>query len=77
MTEPTGHDEPNAPSPAETPEEHPLAGMARAFKRFLFPFLASWMIAYVGGNLQLEWMYFAGLTGVGLSMIVFLVWLIS
>ena len=77
MTEPTGPDEPNIESAPPTPEEHPLAGMARAFKRFLVPFLLSFVLAYVGGNLQLEWMYFAGLTGVGLSMIVFLVWLIS
>jgi hypothetical protein len=62
------------PLPAE---EHPLQGLARAFKRFLIPFLASWVLAYVGSNLQLPWVYFAGLGGVTVSMLVFLVWLIS
>jgi hypothetical protein len=66
-----------APPTAPAAEEHPLAGLARAFKRFLIPFLASWVLAYVGSNLQLEWVYFTGLGGVTVSMLVFLVWLIS
>lgn len=76
MTEPTGPDDPNAASPPST-EEHPLASLGRAFKRFLIPFLLSWVLAYVGANLQLDWLYFAGLVGVGVSMLVLLVWLIS
>jgi hypothetical protein len=69
---------PQAPKPPEAAaEEHPLAGLLRAFKRFLIPFLLSWVLAYVGSNLQLDWLYFAGLGGVGVSMLVFLVWLIS
>lgn len=81
MTQPTGKDEPptDQPSPpaSDAPEEAPFDGLLRAFKRFLFPFLLSWVFAYVGANTQLEWLYFAGLAGVGLSMLWLMVWLIS
>jgi hypothetical protein len=77
MSEPDGPDEPTTKQDVPAPEEAPFAGLLRAFKRFLIPFLLSWVLAYVGSNLQLEWLYFTGLTGVGVSMLGLMVWLIS
>jgi hypothetical protein len=65
------------PPPPTEPEPSPLAGLIRAFKIFLVPFLLSWALAYIGANLELEWLYFTGLGGVGVSMLGLLVWLIQ
>ncbi|HMI90631.1 MAG TPA: hypothetical protein VK509_04670 [Polyangiales bacterium] len=74
MTEPTS----SPPPPSEPPpsEPSPLEGLLRAFKIFLIPFLFSWVLAYIGSNRELEWIYFTGLTGVGVSMLGLMVWLI-
>lgn len=58
------------------PEASPFAGLFRAFKMFLVPFLFSWALAYVGSARDVEWIYFAGLGGVTVSMLALLVWLI-
>jgi hypothetical protein len=73
VTEPS-----SAPPPpsAPPPEPSPLEGMLRAFKIFLVPFLFSWALAYIGSNRNLEWVYFTGLGGVGVSMLGLMVWLI-
>ncbi len=68
--------DPDKREPDSSPEEA-LRKLARAFKLFLFPFLFSWALAYVGSARGLEWLYFTGLGGVTLSMVVLLVWLIS
>ena len=57
--------------------EASLRGLANAFKLFLFPFLFSWALAYVGSARGTEWLYFAGLGGVTLSLVVLMIWLIS
>jgi len=56
--------------------EHPFAGLVRAFKRFLGPFLCSWAVAYVGASTAVDWLHYAGLVGVGVSMMALLIWLI-
>jgi hypothetical protein len=48
----------------------------RAGKAFIFPFLFSWAVAYVGSARDLDWLHFTGLGGVGLTMLVLMVWLI-
>jgi hypothetical protein len=48
----------------------------RAGKAFLLPFLFSWAVAYVGSARDLDWLHFTGLGGVGLTMLILLVWLI-
>lgn len=65
-----------APKREETPDElvRRLGGVARTF---LIPFLGSWMLAYAGGNLGMEWLYYGGLVGVGVSIIGLLVWLLN
>ena len=63
--------------PPGPPEPSPLAGLMRAFKIFLVPFLLSWALAYIGSNRDLEWLYFTGLGGVGVSMLGLMVWLIN
>jgi hypothetical protein len=68
--------EASSPPPPAPPEPPPLEGLLRAFKFFLFPFLFSWVLAYVGSNRNLEWVYFTGLAGVGVSMLGLMVWLI-
>ena len=65
------------PGQPDNSPEASLRGLARAFKLFLFPFLFSWALAYVGSARGLEWLYFAGLGGVTLSMLGLMIWLIS
>ena len=62
--------------PPPPPEPSALAGLFRAFKIFLVPFLLSWVLAYAGANRNLEWMYFTGLGGVGVAMLGLMIWLI-
>ena len=64
-------------SPVEESPEASLRGLANAFKRFLIAFLFSWAVAYVGSARGVEWLYFAGLGGVTVSMLALLIWLIS
>jgi hypothetical protein len=79
-------DDPPQPDPApkqpdpqsrDPGDPNPLHALFRAFKLFLPPFLFSWALAYIGGERGVEWLYFAGLGGVTLSMVVLLMWLIS
>ena len=65
------------PEKPDNSAEAALRGAARAFRLFLFPFLFSWALAYVGSVSGLEWLYFTGLGGVTLSMLVLMIWLIS
>jgi hypothetical protein len=77
MTEPDPQPPPSQPPSSPPPHEpSPLAGLLRAFKIFLVPFLLSWALAYIGANRELEWLYFAGLGGVGVALLGLLVWLI-
>jgi hypothetical protein len=64
-------------APDENSAEASLRSLARATRAFLFPFLFSWALAYVGSARGVDWLYFAGLGGVTLSMLGFLVWLIG
>jgi hypothetical protein len=70
--EPKGESKQPAPS-----DEAPLHGLFRALRIFLVPFLLSWAFAYVGSARGAEWLYFAGLGGVTLSLVVLMIWLIS
>ena len=65
------------PGQPDQSAEASLRGLARAFKLFLYPFLGSWALAYIGSNRGLEWLYFTGLGGVTLSMLALMIWLIS
>ena len=49
----------------------------KVLKIFLWPFMFSFGMAYVGGARSVGWLHFAGLGGVLLCMIALLVWLIS
>jgi fatty acid desaturase len=68
------------PTRSQPPEETPealvrrLGGVARTF---LIPFLGSWMLAYAGGQVGIEWLYYTGLCGVGVSILCLLVWLLN
>jgi hypothetical protein len=53
-----------------------VAGLFRVARAFLVPFLLSWTVAYVAGEWEIEWLYYAGLGGVGLSIIGLMVWLL-
>jgi hypothetical protein len=68
------------PRPGERPEDTSPDALVRMLGRvvrtFLVPFLSSWFLSYVGGQLGYEWLYYAGLTGVGLSVIGLLLWLL-
>jgi hypothetical protein len=79
-SDPQGPDSPGAggePTDPKPPEDSPLLGLFRAFRRFLVPFLFSWALAYVGSARGVEWLYFAGLGGVTVSLVVLMIWLIS
>jgi len=58
------------------PEEDHVATLLQVGKRFMVPFLLSWAFALVGSKLDLEWLYYIGLAGVGLSTTGLLLWLI-
>jgi hypothetical protein len=64
----------SVPPPVE--DDSPLHGLFRAFRIFLVPFILSWALAYLGSERQLEWVYYTGLGGVTVSLLVLLVWLI-
>ena len=64
------------PPPPPPPQPSPHPGPGRAVKIILVPFLLSWVLAYAGANRNLEWLYFTGLGGVGVSMLYLMVWLI-
>jgi hypothetical protein len=62
----------------ETLRDHPeFQRLGRAIRVFLYPFLISWIVAYVGSARGMDWLHFVGLGGVGLTMLGLLVWLIS
>jgi len=48
----------------------------RAAKAFLWPFMISMAMAFIGGRRDIDWLYYAGLGGVGLSMIGLFMWLV-
>lgn len=54
-----------------------VAMLLRVAQRFMVPFVLSFVLAFIGSQLNLMWLYFAGLIGVGLAMLGLLVWLIS
>jgi hypothetical protein len=62
-------------SPGET-QSFTVEGLFRVARAFLVPFLLSWTVAYVGGEWGVEWLYYAGLGGVGISIIGLMVWLL-
>ncbi len=66
--------EPTEPKPTD---DSPLSGLFRVLGRFLVPFVFSWALAYVGSARNVEWLYYAGLGGVTLSLVVLMIWLIS
>jgi len=67
-------DEP--PARRDPRDEDPFGSAARAARAFLFPFLFSFALAYIGSVRAIDWMHFVGLGGVGLSMIGLMIWLI-
>lgn len=68
-------DQPPEP-PQSPPPDQQVAALLKVFRRFMFPFLFSWAVAYVGSSRGSDWMHFAGLGGVGLSIIGLLLWLL-
>jgi hypothetical protein len=73
------HSEVETPKPNSPPEETPsftVEGLFRVARAFLVPFLLSWTVAYVAGEWGVEWLYYAGLGGVGISIIGLMVWLL-
>jgi hypothetical protein len=62
--------------PPENGNQFSVEALFRVTRTFLVPFLISWALAYLGGEWGNEWMYFAGLAGVGLSIIGLLLWLL-
>jgi hypothetical protein len=71
--------QPDDPKRAPEPDDSADAivrTLFRVTRTFLVPFLLSWAIAYVGGQRGVEWLYYAGLGGVGLSVIGLLLWLL-
>ena len=79
-TRPEPEPEPEPAPPRSTPslleEDSPLRGMFRVFRIFLVPFILSWALAWTGSESELEWMYYTGLGGVGVSMLYLMLWLI-
>jgi len=57
------------------PEPSPFAPALRAGKVFLWPFLLSWAVAFSGSRREIDWLHYAGLVGIALSMIGLFVWL--
>ena len=69
-------DRPGPSSPPDEPQSFTVEGLFRVARAFLVPFLLSWTVAYVGGEWGVEWLYYAGLGGVGISIIGLMVWLL-
>jgi hypothetical protein len=66
-----------APKPAS--DDSPDAIMRTLFRvtrTFMVPFLLSWAVAWIGGQRGLDWLYYTGLGGVGVSVIGLLLWLL-
>jgi CHASE1-domain containing sensor protein len=61
---------------APAPKDDTVGTLLRVAGRFMVPFLFSFALAFVGSQANNEVVYFAGLIGVGVSMLVLLVWLI-
>jgi len=74
QSEPRERPEPDSP-PGET-QSFTVEGLFRVARAFLVPFLLSWTVAYVAGEWRIEWLYYAGLGGVGISIIGLMVWLL-
>jgi hypothetical protein len=67
--------EPDHEPPPPAPEPSPLEPALRAAKVFLWPFMLSMAMAFIGARRDIDWLYYAGLGGVGLSMIGLFIWL--
>lgn len=70
---------PQTPGPTPPPDDgsqFTAEGLLRVTRAFLVPFLLSWALSYAGGEWGNEWLYYAGLAGVGLSIIGLLLWLL-
>ena len=69
----------NPPNSARKPpkKDDTVAMLLRVAQRFMVPFVLSFLLAFIGSQLNLMWLYFGGLIGVGVSMLGLLVWLIS
>ena len=67
--------EPEQEQPPPPPEESPLAPALRAGKAFITPFMFSMVMALIGSRRDIDWMYYAGLAGVGISMVCLFIWL--
>jgi hypothetical protein len=62
--------------PSRPPEASPLEPALRAAKTFLWPFMLSMAMAFVGARRDIDWLYYAGLGGVAVSMIGLFLWLV-
>jgi hypothetical protein len=67
---------PESERPTASTDKESLEPALRAGKAFIFPFLFSWAVAYLGSARDLDWLHFTGLGGVGLTMLVLFVWLL-
>lgn len=64
------------PTQKPPPADDTVERLFRVARRFMVPFMLSWAIAFIGSQRDIEWLYFAGLGGVTLSMLGLMVWLI-
>lgn len=64
------------PKREEPSSDATIQMLFRVTRIFLVPFLLSWMLAYVGGEREIDWLYYTGLCGVGVSVTGLLLWLL-
>jgi hypothetical protein len=62
--------------PSDDSPDAIMRTLFRVTRTFMVPFLLSWAVAWIGGQRGLDWLYYAGLGGVGVSVIGLLLWLL-
>lgn len=71
--------QPEDPKQSQKGDDSPdaiIRTLFRVTRTFMVPFLLSWAVAYVGGQRGVDWLYYVGLGGVGVSVIGLLLWLL-
>lgn len=72
----TQSEDPNQSQKGDNSPDAIMRTLFRVTRTFLVPFLLSWAVAYVGGQRGIDWLYYVGLGGVGVSVIGLLLWLL-
>jgi hypothetical protein len=76
VTQPEDPKQAPKPAPDDDSPDAIMRTLFRVTRTFLVPFLLSWAVAYVGGQRGVDWLYYTGLGGVGVSVIGLLLWLL-